>query len=110
MSQNKKKLSVCIIAESFYPNLDGGAVYSRLLAEQFHKIDDKVFVISRRNDPSYPSRENVSEALVSRLEQLKHSKNEPDVITFAGNGEPTMHPAFGDIINDTIGFVVMTYQ
>ena len=50
----------------------------------------------------FHSRENVSEALVSRLEQLKHSKNEPDVITFAGNGEPTMHPSFGDIINDTI--------
>lgn len=47
-------------------------------------------------------RENVSKTLVSRLEQLKRSKNEPDVITFAGNGEPTMHPAFEEIINDTI--------
>ena len=26
----------------------------------------------------------------------------PDVITFAGNGEPTMHPDFENIINDTI--------
>ena len=26
----------------------------------------------------------------------------PDVITFAGNGEPTMHPEFADIIDDTI--------
>jgi wyosine [tRNA(Phe)-imidazoG37] synthetase (radical SAM superfamily) len=26
----------------------------------------------------------------------------PDVITFAGNGEPTMHPDFEDIIADTI--------
>ncbi len=31
------------------------------------------------------------------------AKNEfPDVITFAGNGEPTMHPEFESIINDTI--------
>lgn len=26
----------------------------------------------------------------------------PDVITFAGNGEPTMHPEFGGVIDDTI--------
>jgi wyosine [tRNA(Phe)-imidazoG37] synthetase (radical SAM superfamily) len=26
----------------------------------------------------------------------------PDVITFAGNGEPTMHPQFEEIIDDTI--------
>jgi wyosine [tRNA(Phe)-imidazoG37] synthetase (radical SAM superfamily) len=26
----------------------------------------------------------------------------PDVITFAGNGEPTLHPEFAGIINDTI--------
>jgi wyosine [tRNA(Phe)-imidazoG37] synthetase (radical SAM superfamily) len=27
---------------------------------------------------------------------------EPDVITFAGNGEPTMHPNFAEIIDNTI--------
>jgi len=26
----------------------------------------------------------------------------PDVITFAGNGEPTIHPEFAEIISDTI--------
>ena len=26
----------------------------------------------------------------------------PDVFTFAGNGEPTLHPQFPEIINDTI--------
>ena len=26
----------------------------------------------------------------------------PDVITFAGNGEPTMHPDFEAVIGDTI--------
>ena len=26
----------------------------------------------------------------------------PDVLTFAGNGEPTAHPQFAEIINDTI--------
>ena len=27
----------------------------------------------------------------------------PDVLTFAGNGEPTIHPQFAGIIDDTIG-------
>lgn len=26
----------------------------------------------------------------------------PDVLTFAGNGEPTLHPAFPEIVDDTI--------
>ena len=60
MSQNNKNLSICIVAESFYPSLDGGAVYSRLLAEQFLNNNDNVFVVSRRDDPSYSSRENIS--------------------------------------------------
>ena len=29
-------------------------------------------------------------------------KRLPDVITFAGNGEPTLHPEFAEIIDDTI--------
>ena len=36
------------------------------------------------------------------LQELK-SQNKPiDTITFAGNGEPTMHPEFKEIIEDTI--------
>ena len=30
------------------------------------------------------------------------NKEFPDVLTFAGNGEPTIHPCFADIIDDTI--------
>ena len=50
----------------------------------------------------FHKREEISDALRSRLIQLKASNNVPDVITFAGNGEPTMHPNFEDIINDAI--------
>jgi len=45
-----------------------------------------------------PSREEVSQALESKLASMDVS---PDVITFSGNGEPTMHPDFESIINDT---------
>ncbi len=33
---------------------------------------------------------------------MKRENNLPDVITFAGNGEPTIHPDFSAIIEDTL--------
>lgn len=38
----------------------------------------------------------------SRLTELTNEKKPLDVITFAGNGEPTMHPEFEGIVDDTI--------
>ena len=49
--------------------------------------------------PVLPTREQVREALASRLIAL--SPNQLDVITFSGNGEPTLHPDFLGIIEDT---------
>lgn len=49
-----------------------------------------------------PSREAVRDALESRLSDMKRNGPTPDVLTFAGNGEPTMHPHFPEIIEDTI--------
>lgn len=49
-----------------------------------------------------PSREAVRAALESRLSDMKRNGPTPDVLTFAGNGEPTMHPHFPEIIEDTI--------
>mgnify|MGYP003288988889 len=49
--------------------------------------------------PIIPTREQVREALASRLIAL--SPNSIDVITFSGNGEPTLHPEFLGIIQDT---------
>jgi len=49
-----------------------------------------------------PTREEVKEALETKLLSMKEEGVTPDVITFAGNGEPTMHPQFGEIIDDTI--------
>ena len=48
--------------------------------------------------PQLPTREQVRESLASTLSTL-HST--PDVITFSGNGEPTLHPEFLGIIQDT---------
>jgi len=49
-----------------------------------------------------PTRADIAEALETKLIQLKAKNNVPDSITFAGNGEPTIHPAFAGIIDDTI--------
>lgn len=49
-----------------------------------------------------PSRTQVFEALEAKLQQMKADNELPDVITFAGNGEPTLHPEFEEIIDDTI--------
>ncbi len=44
----------------------------------------------------------IIEALQKRFEELKKEGLKPDNITFAGNGEPTLHPGFNEIINRTI--------
>ena len=44
-----------------------------------------------------------TEAVVESLREALRSSEEPlDVITFAGNGEPTLHPDFAEIIGATI--------
>ena len=49
-----------------------------------------------------PKREVLIARLSEKLKELKGTVNEPDTITFAGNGEPTVHPDFAAIIDDTI--------
>ncbi len=49
-----------------------------------------------------PKREEVREKLEATLKTMVAENQLPDVITFAGNGEPTLHPAFAGIIDDTI--------
>ncbi len=46
--------------------------------------------------------ERVKEALKERLTTMCKAGEIPNVITFAGNGEPTMHPQFEQIIEYTI--------
>ena len=50
----------------------------------------------------FHSREEVRESLDKKLDEMKAANYPPNMITFAGNGEPTMHKDFAEIINDTI--------
>ena len=49
-----------------------------------------------------PTRQQVYEALEARLQDMQQNGPAPDVLTFAGNGEPTANPAFPEIIDDTL--------
>jgi len=49
-----------------------------------------------------PSRLEVKEKLAAKLLEMGTTGELPDVITFAGNGEPTLHPEFAGVIDDTI--------
>ena len=49
-----------------------------------------------------PTREEVARKLEEKLQQMVAEEQLPDVLTFAGNGEPTCHTYFAEIIADTI--------
>lgn len=49
-----------------------------------------------------PSRRQVRDALRKKLSEMKEQGKAPDVITYAGNGEPTLHPDFAGIIDDSL--------
>ena len=57
---------------------------------------------NHRTRSKLPTRAEVKEALINKLSSMQADGVAPDVITFAGNGEPTMHPEFAGIIDDTI--------
>jgi len=49
-----------------------------------------------------PRRKEVADLLEMKLKEMKKEGRVPDAITFAGNGEPTIHPHFAGIVDDTI--------
>jgi wyosine [tRNA(Phe)-imidazoG37] synthetase (radical SAM superfamily) len=49
-----------------------------------------------------PTRQEVAAKLEAKLKAMTEEGQLPDVLTFAGNGEPTCHPHFAEIIDDTI--------
>lgn len=49
-----------------------------------------------------PTREEVKVALEKKLLEMKADNMLPNVLTFAGNGEPTAHPDFAAIIDDVV--------
>lgn len=54
-----------------------------------------------REDTQIPTRLQVKENLEATLKAYKQADGEPiDTFTFAGNGEPTLHPHFAEIVLD----------
>ena len=60
------------------------------------------FNADHRPKQKLPTREEVRTALEARLLDMQQNGPTPDVLTFAGNGEPTAHPFFPEIIEDTL--------
>lgn len=61
------------------------------------------FNVDHRPKLKRPTREEVAKGLETKLIEMCEKGMVPDVLTFAGNGEPTAHPQFAEIIDDTIG-------
>lgn len=55
-----------------------------------------------KNNSGLPKKDIFEKTLEKRLQELKGTPDEPDSITFSGNGEPTLHPDFTEIIDITI--------
>ncbi|MCM1176409.1 MAG: radical SAM protein [Clostridium sp.] len=49
-----------------------------------------------------PSPDDVREAVVKKLQSCRNDGIQIDSITFSGNGEPTLHPAFAEIVDITL--------
>ena len=56
----------------------------------------------RRPKQKRPTRNEVKSALEAQLQKMVSENELPDVLTYAGNGEPTAHPEFKGIVEDTI--------
>lgn len=50
----------------------------------------------------FPKREKVEADLRAKLQAMKERGENLDVITFSGNGEPTLHPDFPEILADVL--------
>jgi wyosine [tRNA(Phe)-imidazoG37] synthetase (radical SAM superfamily) len=57
---------------------------------------------SHRTTSPRPTRIEVATALEERLQDMTYNGPKPDVLTFAGNGEPTLHPDFAGIVDDVV--------
>ena len=55
-----------------------------------------------RGKAGLPTREQVAHDLEAKLKAMHDAGDPLDVITFSGNGEPTLHPDFPGIVDDVI--------
>lgn len=112
--KQKKHLTMSTV---IYPSPIFGPIHSRRLGVSLGinlmPADGKVctfdciycecgFYADHRPTLPRPTREEVAAALEAKLKEMAENGPKPDVLTFAGNGEPTAHPHFAEIIDDTI--------
>ncbi len=105
------------MSTSIYPSPIYGPIHSRRLGISLGinimPADGKIcsfdciycecgYNAQRRTHSRYPTTDVVAEALEKKLIELHQSGVHPDVLTFAGNGEPTGNPHFASIIDTTI--------
>ena len=106
-----------IMSTIIYPSPIFGPIHSRRLGISLGinlmPADGKVcsfdciycecgFNADHRPTLSIPTRDEVAAKLEETLRRMTAEGQLPDVLTFAGNGEPTCHPHFAEIIGDTI--------
>lgn len=60
------------------------------------------FNADNRASQTLPTFAEISRALEDKLLKMSNLQEKLDVITFAGNGEPTLHPEFEKIVAETI--------
>lgn len=60
------------------------------------------FNADKRPHSPMPTRSEVAAALERQLMKMCEQGTLPDVLTFAGNGEPTLHPQFPLIVDDVL--------
>lgn len=54
---------------------------------------------NKTSKPEMPSVESVTEELLQKIQMLLDRNVQIDTLTFAGNGEPTLHPNFEEIVS-----------
>ena len=106
-----------IMSTIIYPSPIFGPIHSRRLGISLGinllPADGKVcsfdciycecgFNADHRPTKLMPHRQEVAEALEAKLKDMLANGPAPDVLTFAGNGEPTVNPEFPEIIDDTL--------
>lgn len=55
-----------------------------------------------KEDKKLPTVQEVKDSLILKLRDHDHTIGKIDTITFSGNGEPTMHPNFSEIVKITL--------
>ena len=115
VAQLYNDLYLCIMPTFLHNDIVFGPVKSRRLGNSlgmnilphrkicsFNCIYCECGFNEKKSSDKFPTRAEIKNALEHRLQEMQLQNEMPDTITFSGNGEPTLHPEFEGIIDDTI--------